>query len=210
MCRQHTRCSGELLSHSRGYNEGWGWTCGICSPKEPGGLWGLYGRRRNKTKHGAVCQGNPTRALVMEWQQLKLPWNLGEGKHLVEGAVAPFAGPKCKMNLLFQHQPQQLVFPLQHAAVGAKSLVLSIPTAHPWISEHPRPTSHCAAATPGIEWKGKTLSALCELKATGCTSKACSWTQTSLACPGGGIFPCCMTGFVLAWVRESPALMGFI
>lgn len=52
LCASSTRgAQGVLLSHSQGYHVGWGWMCGIYSPREPRALWGLYGRRNTTTKH---------------------------------------------------------------------------------------------------------------------------------------------------------------
>lgn len=64
VCRQHTRCSGDLLSHSRGYNEGWGWRCGICSPKEPlggplGSVWEEE-KQDNKTLSCVPRESHPS------------------------------------------------------------------------------------------------------------------------------------------------------
>lgn len=46
---------GHLLSHSRGYDEGWGWMCGICSPKSLGAFGVCMGGGETRQQTTEMC-----------------------------------------------------------------------------------------------------------------------------------------------------------
>lgn len=85
LCASSTRdAPGDLLSHPRGpavaprgTMRAGGRTRGVCSPKEPGCLRGLHGRRRKKTtKHPAACRMNCIPAVIIERRRRRgLAWH---------------------------------------------------------------------------------------------------------------------------------------
>ena len=127
MCKQHVRCTGGLVipspgdgSRSRGVRCGLGveaWGLQPQGTRVPSGSAWEEKKQDDKTPSCVQNESHPSRdrrtAAVwvgVAWPRRLLPkgtpWKLDEGERLAEGAIARFAGAKCKVNPLFYLQPQ--------------------------------------------------------------------------------------------------------